>query len=90
VAAPHCYRYPTACRLVDGRVLITGAYSAYGTDACVGVACLNPQMNTFDPDLLDAGRDPYAVLLDRWVVTQWAALDREMIVWPRPYAPSPT
>ena len=41
--------YPTAGRLPDGRVLVTGAYTDYSTDKCLGRACLNPQVNIYDP-----------------------------------------
>jgi hypothetical protein len=41
--------YPTAGLLPDGRVLVTGAFTAYGTAYCVGDACTNPQINVFDP-----------------------------------------
>ena len=45
--------YPTAGRLPDGRVLVTGAFTDYATDFCIGNGnffspdgnhCLNPQV----------------------------------------------
>ena len=59
--------YPTTGRLPDGRVLVTGGFTAYGTAACVGPKCLNPQINIFDYPLFvrTAGRaDPWRVLIN--------------------------
>jgi hypothetical protein len=50
------YRYPTAGLLPDGRVLVTGAFTDYSTDVCLGEECLNPQLNVFDPSKLDSRR----------------------------------
>ena len=57
--------YPTAGRLADGRVLITGGYSDYATESCVKLDCLNPQINLFDPSRMDAGLDPWSVVVNR-------------------------
>jgi hypothetical protein len=54
--------YPTAGRLPDGRILVTGAFTAYATDKCVGDTCLNSQINIFDPNA--GSGDPWTVLLD--------------------------
>ena len=56
--------YPTTARLADGRVLVTGAFTDYSTDLCVGVTCYNPQINIFDPKLYDEGRNPWSVLIN--------------------------
>jgi hypothetical protein len=55
--------YPTAGLMPDGRILVTGAFTDYATDACVGVACLNPQLNVFDVKKHDRGDNPWSVLL---------------------------
>ena len=60
--------YPTTGRLPDGRVLVTGGFSAYGTDSCVGETCLNPQINIFDyPLYVRSGGnvDPWRVLVNK-------------------------
>jgi hypothetical protein len=51
----------TSCLLV----LVTGAFSDYATDTCVGDDCLNPQINLFDVTKWDAGENPWSLLLDR-------------------------
>lgn len=59
--------YPTTGRLPDGRVLVTGGFSAYGTATCVGATCLNPQINIFDYPLFvrsGGASDPWRVLVN--------------------------
>merc|ERR1711871_514126 len=57
--------YPTASRLADGRVLVTGAFTDYSTGNCLGASCYNPQINIFDVRKFDAGKDPWSVLIDK-------------------------
>ena len=57
--------YPTAGFLADGRVLVTGAFSDYATAACTADACLNPQINIFDPKKLEQKQNPWSVWLDK-------------------------
>lgn len=52
--------YPTSALLPDGRVLVAGGFSDYGTDSCVGNVCLNSQLNVFDP-----ATNAWSVLIDR-------------------------
>lgn len=56
--------YPTAGRLSDGRILVTGAYTDYATDKCLGDSCLNPQINVFDVNEYDQGNNPWSVHID--------------------------
>ena len=59
--------YPTTGRLPDGRVLVTGGFTAYGTAACVGPKCLNPQINIFDYPLFvrsGGAANPWRVLIN--------------------------
>jgi hypothetical protein len=51
--------YPTSALLPDGRVLVTGGFTDYGTDTCVGAVCLNSQINVFDP-----ANNTWSVLID--------------------------
>ncbi len=55
--------YPTAGLLPSGKVLVTGAFSSYASDKCLGDSCLNSQINVFDANALDAGRNPWSVLI---------------------------
>lgn len=60
--------YPTAGRLPDGRVLVTGGFSAYGTNYCSGPTCLNPQINVFDYPLFQQSggkTNPWRVLVNK-------------------------
>lgn len=57
--------YPTASRLADGRVLVTGAFTDYSTAKCLGVSCYNPQINIFDIRKFDEGKNPWSVLIDK-------------------------
>jgi hypothetical protein len=57
--------YPTTSVQPDGRVLVAGGFSAYGTDTCVGAKCANPQVAMFDPKAYDGGQDPWTLLIDK-------------------------
>ena len=57
--------YPTAGRLADGRVLVTGAFTDYSTEFCLGPKCYNPQINLFDVKKHDAGENPWSVLINK-------------------------
>ena len=50
--------YPTASRLADGRVLVTGAFTDYSTANCLGASCYNPQINIFDIRKFDKAKIP--------------------------------
>ena len=50
---------------LDGRVLVTGAFTDYSTDHCLGAACYNPQLNVFDPKSTMRGENPWTVWLDK-------------------------
>ncbi len=56
--------YPTASRLADGRVLVTGAFTDYSTQYCVGKDCYNPQINIFDVYKYNIGENPWSVLIN--------------------------
>ena len=57
--------YPSASRLADGRVLVTGAFTDYSTASCLGVSCYNPQINIFDIKKYDLELDPWSVLINK-------------------------
>lgn len=75
--------YPTVALLPDGRLLIAGGFSDYGTDTCVGTVCTNSQLNTFDPATMT-----WTVLVDKSAADEAIAPGiREytrIIVLPRP------
>jgi hypothetical protein len=56
--------YPTAALLPSGRVLVTGAFSAYASNKCVGDSCLNSQINVFDVNAFNSGSNPWSVLIN--------------------------
>eukprot|EP00455_Lapot_gusevi_P042681 TRINITY_DN5097_c0_g1_i3.p1 TRINITY_DN5097_c0_g1~~TRINITY_DN5097_c0_g1_i3.p1 ORF type:complete len:595 (-),score=209.04 TRINITY_DN5097_c0_g1_i3:89-1837(-) len=56
--------YPTASLLPNGLVLVTGGFSDYGTDFCLGASCLNPQINLFNVTAFDRGLNPWTVLIN--------------------------
>lgn len=45
-------------------MLVTGAYTDYATDKCLGDSCLNPQINIFDISKYDRGENPWSVHID--------------------------
>ena len=64
--------YPTASRLADGRVLITGAFRDYSSPECYAPGtlwrpelpeCWNPQINVWDPKKDGQGEDAWEVCL---------------------------